>query len=381
MKSVRISNHRRALLLCVASTIPVALPGVASAESPRLHVMAGGARALGGPQQDELGPGGGGTVAGEYTFGRHFGIQAEAGALILSHIARPADPHVADRGTAVVISGMAGVRFGVGGAWIDANGGVAQSGVTVHPAFDTHVGFDFRPTKTSAWTMGPFLGYTQVFQSADALRPDDAHVAWIGMHVSFGGDRPVPIIPIAKAAPPPVRHVEVAKIPEPSDRDHDEIVDAEDACPDVVGPRTDDPSTNGCPPSSIHLVGDRIELDDVIRFDTGSAVVKRASWSAIQKIAQYIIDRGDITAIDIEGHADERGTDEYNQHLSEERAQSVQKLLERFGVSGAVMARGFGESRPRTPGNLDANRRVEFFVTRTQPVKDEPKDEGHHASN
>jgi len=34
----------------------------------------------------------------------------------------------------------------------------------------------------------------------------------------------------------------------PSDRDKDGIVDAEDACPDTPGVKTDDPKTNGCPP-------------------------------------------------------------------------------------------------------------------------------------
>jgi outer membrane protein OmpA-like peptidoglycan-associated protein len=38
------------------------------------------------------------------------------------------------------------------------------------------------------------------------------------------------------------------KAPPPSDRDHDGVPDAEDACPDVPGIRTDDPRTNGCPP-------------------------------------------------------------------------------------------------------------------------------------
>jgi OmpA-OmpF porin, OOP family len=46
-------------------------------------------------------------------------------------------------------------------------------------------------------------------------------------------------MPEKKVAPPP-----------PSDRDHDGILDSEDACPDVPGVRTDDPKTNGCPPPS-----------------------------------------------------------------------------------------------------------------------------------
>ena len=53
---------------------------------------------------------------------------------------------------------------------------------------------------------------------------------------------PEPVIP-----PPPV-----LEPPPPSDRDHDGIVDTEDACPDVPGVRTDDPKTNGCPSDRDH---------------------------------------------------------------------------------------------------------------------------------
>jgi outer membrane protein OmpA-like peptidoglycan-associated protein len=47
-------------------------------------------------------------------------------------------------------------------------------------------------------------------------------------------------------APDVVKPVEAA--PPPPDRDHDGILDADDACPDVPGVQTDDPKTNGCPP-------------------------------------------------------------------------------------------------------------------------------------
>jgi OOP family OmpA-OmpF porin len=45
--------------------------------------------------------------------------------------------------------------------------------------------------------------------------------------------------------------------PPPPDRDHDGILDADDACPDVPGVHTDDPSTNGCPPAEPPPVADR----------------------------------------------------------------------------------------------------------------------------
>jgi outer membrane protein OmpA-like peptidoglycan-associated protein len=53
---------------------------------------------------------------------------------------------------------------------------------------------------------------------------------------------------IAQHEPPPVEPALAPPPAAPSDRDHDGIVDADDACPDMAGERTSDPKTNGCPP-------------------------------------------------------------------------------------------------------------------------------------
>ena len=67
----------------------------------------------------------------------------------------------------------------------------------------------------------------------------------------------------------------------------------------------------------------------------------------------------------LEGHADERGTEEYNLQLSNHRAASVRKYLTDLGVKGKQLdSVGFGETRPVMEGSSEeawaANRRVEF---------------------
>jgi peptidoglycan-associated lipoprotein len=67
----------------------------------------------------------------------------------------------------------------------------------------------------------------------------------------------------------------------------------------------------------------------------------------------------------LEGHADERGTDEYNMQLSQKRAASVRKYLVDLGVAGGALDTvGYGEAKPARPGSGEdvwaANRRVEF---------------------
>jgi peptidoglycan-associated lipoprotein len=71
--------------------------------------------------------------------------------------------------------------------------------------------------------------------------------------------------------------------------------------------------------------------------------------------------------VTLEGHADERGTDEYNLQLSERRAAAVRRYLTELGVSGdRIRVVGFGENRPAVEGSSEsayaANRRVEFNV-------------------
>ena len=74
----------------------------------------------------------------------------------------------------------------------------------------------------------------------------------------------------------------------------------------------------------------------------------------------------------IEGHCDERGTEEYNRALGERRALSVRDALSGVGVSAdRVRTMSFGEDRPADPGLNDAaysrNRRGEFVLLKPKP--------------
>lgn len=83
-------------------------------------------------------------------------------------------------------------------------------------------------------------------------------------------------------------------------------------------------------------------------------------------LAQYAdcIKKGSLR-FTLEGHADERGTDEFNMVLSQKRAASVRKYLVDLGVSGGALDTvGYGENKPLSNGSNEeawaANRRVEF---------------------
>src|SRR5690606_24244088 len=112
--------------------------------------------------------------------------------------------------------------------------------------------------------------------------------------------------PLPQQLPPPPVFVQ----------EHEEIAEAEDFCKDGAPPTED-----GCG-TGVRIYEDRILLDDIVHFDFDRAAIRRQSHPLVRKIARFITEQQDIVDISIEGHADEIGTDEYNQKLSEARAAS-----------------------------------------------------------
>jgi len=109
-----------------------------------------------------------------------------------------------------------------------------------------------------------------------------------------------------------------------------------------------------------------VNLSDVL-FDTGSATLKPGAREKLARVAGILASHPDLH-IEIEGHTDSVGGEEYNQRLSEHRADSVQAyLLQQRIPQASVDTAGFGESRPVATNSTSAgrqqNRRVELVVT------------------
>jgi outer membrane protein OmpA-like peptidoglycan-associated protein len=109
-----------------------------------------------------------------------------------------------------------------------------------------------------------------------------------------------------------------------------------------------------------------VNVSDVL-FDTGSATLKPGAREKLARVAGILAAHPDLK-IEIEGHTDSVGGDEYNQRLSERRAESVRSYLVQQKIPPtAVDAEGFGESRPvatnATTAGRQQNRRVELVVS------------------
>jgi len=109
----------------------------------------------------------------------------------------------------------------------------------------------------------------------------------------------------------------------------------------------------------------RVELD--VKFDFDKSRVREESYSDIKNLADFMQQYPQTTTT-VEGHTDSVGTDQYNQRLSERRAEAVRNVLvNEYGVQGnRVNSVGYGESRPvadnATEEGRQINRRVEAEV-------------------
>ena len=138
----------------------------------------------------------------------------------------------------------------------------------------------------------------------------------------------------------------------------------------IAIPGSDDPRFNPIAASTIKYSNwkhDATALEaQTVHFDYDSAVVKAGESSKIQIVAAYL-QSNPTHAVLIEGHCDERGTEEYNRSLGERRALAVREGLVAAGISPErVDTVSFGEDRPADPAHNKAawtkNRRGAFVL-------------------
>jgi peptidoglycan-associated lipoprotein len=111
---------------------------------------------------------------------------------------------------------------------------------------------------------------------------------------------------------------------------------------------------------------------DTVFFDFDSSAIKASEQAKIGRVADYLkANNAPRTGVRIEGHCDERGTEEYNRALGERRAIAVREELLRAGIDASrVETVTFGEDRPAVPGHDESayrqNRRGAFILL-TEP--------------
>lgn len=141
------------------------------------------------------------------------------------------------------------------------------------------------------------------------------------------------------------------------DEDGDGVLDADDQCPGTpAGTRVD---SKGCPLPVAQVASIKL----MVNFGFDSTRVEEKYFTDLGELAAFL-KRFEDVYVDIEGHTDSTGPEDYNQQLSERRAQAVVDLLvNEHGIARQrLQAKGYGESAPvadnSTREGRAANRRV-----------------------
>jgi len=106
-----------------------------------------------------------------------------------------------------------------------------------------------------------------------------------------------------------------------------------------------------------------VTLKSDVLFDTNSYTLKPGAYEEIDRVAKVLVTYPQ-TRVRVEGHTDSRGSEQYNQMLSERRAMAVRDALVQRGVdSRRIEVVGYGASRPVATNATEAGRQMNRRVT------------------
>ena len=143
---------------------------------------------------------------------------------------------------------------------------------------------------------------------------------------------------------------------------------------------------NDVPGAKVERVGEGIvvEFNEKILFGFDRSDLSSSATGNLDKLAS-ILSKYPDTNIEIQGHTDNVGTENYNEGLSERRADAVASYLRSKGIGNSRLnPKGFGETAPKyantTENGRTQNRRVEFLITADDKMKAEAKKEAEKGS-
>ena len=137
-----------------------------------------------------------------------------------------------------------------------------------------------------------------------------------------------------------------------------------------TGQSSGEPISNELPNDDV-LAGRDVDraafAHQTVYFEYDRSTVRSDEASKIEQVAGMFKGKGPDFALLIEGHCDERGTEEYNRSLGESRALRIRELLMNSGVDGRrIFTRSFGKDQPASVGHDETvwskNRRGEFVL-------------------
>ena len=119
--------------------------------------------------------------------------------------------------------------------------------------------------------------------------------------------------------------------------------------------------------SLVFIKKKQIRFKKKIQFEFNSATIMAKSYVILDSVADLMLNHPELQVVEIQGHTDDKGKDDYNMQLSQDRANSVRDYFIAAGVDPEkLVGKGYGESTPIAPNVTSAgrakNRRVEFHI-------------------
>ncbi|WP_437589082.1 OmpA family protein [Sorangium sp. So ce1000] len=163
----------------------------------------------------------------------------------------------------------------------------------------------------------------------------------------------------------------------PEDPDGDGIRGAADACPRERGVADPDPKQNGCP-RFVRVNTEEITTSKPVRFipygKSRAETVDPISDEILYEVRDAIQQNPDIELVEVQGHTDDNGTEQFNLALSQARADAVLSWLVSAGVPREkLVAKGYGFEQPLADNRIKTgrqkNRRVQFMIIKRKGQK------------
>lgn len=153
------------------------------------------------------------------------------------------------------------------------------------------------------------------------------------------------------------------------DVDADGVLDAEDACPGEKGVKSADAKVSGCK-TLVRLKDKQIVISQPIEFRvarTELPPIEAASEAVLEQVKETLAEHPEIVKLEIGGHTDNTGKEDFNVKASKARAESVKKWLVDHGVAEARLAAvGYGPKTPiadnKTKEGRAKNKRIELTI-------------------
>jgi outer membrane protein OmpA-like peptidoglycan-associated protein len=238
------------------------------------------------------------------------------------------------------------------------NVGRGFTGDLVRAVLQSSVGADVHVGHGAS--VGPVVGFSQVFQKDQPGASSDARFLWVGLSFTY---RSLP--PAAPVKEPHTHSVErvvaVQRVVE-----HD--VQREEIYIPAPAPPVDDNELSELLDRALPAPSERVELLAPVLFGFDSDRLEALGVAMLHEVANILKRRTDVELVAIQGYADRRGPAEYNRALATRRARHVKEWLTAHGIAAErlVISEGLngfvedGESEPEH----HQNRRVIFRVLR-----------------